>query len=135
MGTESPLGAIVRPMRTGFTIVEVLFTLVILSAGLLALHGSSALTLRLVGGGWTRTLAATVAQTRLEQLRASACTAASSGSHETRGVRERWTVSPLGAGGRITTVEIELTVEYVVRSQRGATAERAATLRATVPCV
>lgn len=115
--------------RTGFTIVELLFTLVILSAGLLALHGSSALTLRLVGGGWTRTLAASVAQQRLEQLRAAACTGASSGSDETRGIRERWTVSP-----HSTAVGIELTVEYLVRVQRGATSERSATFRALVPC-
>ena len=116
-------------MRTGFTIVELLFALVILSAGLLALHGSSALTLRMIGGGWTRTLAASVAQQRLERLRASACTGAGSGSGETRGIRERWTVSPHGAG-----VGIELTVEYLVRVHRGATSERTATFRALVPC-
>jgi prepilin-type N-terminal cleavage/methylation domain-containing protein len=116
-------------MRPGFTIVELLVTLVILSTGLLALHGTSALTLRMVGGGWARTLAANVAQQRLELLRASACSGASSGSAQARGVRERWTVSPHAAG-----VGIELTVEYLVRVPRGGTAERSATFRAVVPC-
>ncbi|MDQ4079458.1 MAG: prepilin-type N-terminal cleavage/methylation domain-containing protein [Gemmatimonadota bacterium] len=116
-------------MRTGFTIVELLITLVILSAGLLALHGSSALTLRMVGGGWTRTVAASVAQRRLELLRSSACAGLASGSDETRAVRERWTVSPTSGG-----VGIELTVEYLVRVPRGATSERSATFRAVVPC-
>jgi type II secretion system protein I len=116
-------------MRTGFTIIELLVALVILSAGLLALHGSSALTLRLLGGGWTRTLAANVAQQRLEQLRSSACTGAGSGSDETRGVRQRWTVSPHNSGAGI-----ELTVEYLVRVSRGATVERSASFRAVVPC-
>jgi type II secretion system protein I len=121
-------------MRRGFTIVELLFTLVILSAGLLALHGSSALTLRMVGGGWTRTLAASVAQQRLEQLRASACAGATSGSNETRGIREQWTLSPHGSAGAAATVGIELTVEYLVRVPRGATSRRSATFRALVPC-
>jgi type II secretion system protein I len=116
-------------MRTGFTIVELLVTLVILSTGLLALHGATALTLRMVGGGWTRTLAANVAQQRLEQLRASACTGAASGSDETRGIRERWTVSPHRAGAGI-----ELTVEYLVRVPRGGTSPRSATFRALMPC-
>ena len=116
-------------MRTGFTIVELLFTLVLLSAGLLALQGSSALTLRMVGGGWTRTVAANVAQKRLELFRASACTGLASGSDETRGIREQWTVSPHG-----TSVGIELTVEYLVRIPRGGTSERSATFRALVPC-
>jgi type II secretion system protein I len=138
MGEDRRCVPILRPMRTrgrhGFTIVELLFTLVILSAGLLAIHGSSALTLRMVGAGWTRTLAATVAQTRLEQLRASACTSATSGSDETRGIRERWTVSPSGSNGALTTVDIEVTVEYLVRAHRGGTSERSARLRAIVPC-
>ncbi len=120
--------------RHGFTIVELLFALVILSAGLLALHGSSALALRMVGGGWTHTLAANVARERLEQLRASACTGAFSGSNETRGIRARWTVSPHGAPGTVTTVDVALTVEYLVRVQRGATRQRTATFRALVPC-
>ena len=105
-------------MRRGFTIVELLFTLVILSAGLLALHGSSALTLRMVGGGWTR----------------SACAGATSGSNETRGIREQWTLSPHGSAGAAATVGIELAVEYLVRVPRGATSRRSATFRALVPC-
>jgi prepilin-type N-terminal cleavage/methylation domain-containing protein len=115
--------------RSGFTLVELLFTLTILSAGLLALHGTSALTLRLMGGGWIRGLAANVAQQRLEQLRSSACAGASSGFAQTRGIREQWNISPQGAGAGI-----ELTVLYQVRAPRGATAERSATFRATVPC-
>jgi hypothetical protein len=88
----------------------------------------------MVGGGWTRTLAATVAQARLEQLRAAACAGATSGSDETRGIREQWTVSSRGFNGTVRAVDVELTVEYLIRAQRGAVAERAATFRAIVLC-
>lgn len=130
-------GHILRAMRThgrtGFTIVELLFTLVLLGTGLLALHGTSALTLRMIGSGWSRILAATVAQARLEQLRAAACTGASSGTDETRGVREQWTMSPHTDGTR-STVDIELTVTYLARSHRGPPTDRSATFRGIVTC-
>ncbi|MGQ0714200.1 MAG: prepilin-type N-terminal cleavage/methylation domain-containing protein [Gemmatimonadaceae bacterium] len=122
------------PRRRGFTIIELLFTLVLLGAGLLALHGSAALTLRLIGGGWTRTLTATTAQARLDQLRAAACTGISSGSDETRGVRQEWTVSPARTNGSTSFTDIELTVTYTLRAQRGPPAQRSAAFRATVPC-
>ena len=120
--------------RRAFTIVELLFTLVILGAGLLGLHGSAAFALRMIGDGWSRTVAATVAQARLERLRASACTSISSGSDETRGVREQWSASPSYSNGTLSTVEIELTVRYLVRSQHTQSAQRSALFRAMVSC-
>lgn len=54
---------------SGFTIVESLIAAVVLSVGLLALAGSSALAGRMVGRGAASTRAALLVATRIERLR------------------------------------------------------------------
>jgi len=88
--------------QRGFTLVEVLMAVIVLGVGVTALVGSSAMVTRMVGRGKSETIAAQVANERIETLRALAfstaphCTApgfASGGPVTTYGARERWTVS------------------------------------------
>jgi prepilin-type N-terminal cleavage/methylation domain-containing protein len=92
---------VTRSVR-GFTLVEVLIAVIVLSVGITALVGSSALVTRMVGRGGTETRAAEVAQHRLDTLRLVAystttqCTSASfanGGPVTVKGMRERWIVS------------------------------------------
>jgi type IV pilus modification protein PilV len=64
----------------GFTIVEVLIAVIVLSIGLLGLFGTSALVTRMVGRGQRSANAANFAMQRIERLRANACAARSAGS-------------------------------------------------------
>ena len=84
---------------SGFTVVEVLVAVVVISIGLLALAGSSAAAARMLAGGRQATLAAEAAERRLEELRrqahaaAPACPAPASGSVSgSDGIDERWAV-------------------------------------------
>jgi prepilin-type N-terminal cleavage/methylation domain-containing protein len=69
-----------RRARRGFTVVEVLVAVVVLTAGLLGLLGASALATRTMVRGRSSDQAATFAGARLERLRATACTNQASGA-------------------------------------------------------
>jgi len=96
----------------GFTIVEVLIAVIILSVGVLALVGSGAAVTRMIGQGRRTTNVAQVALNRMETLRRAAgttsptCTAVTSGTATTSGVSEQWTVS---GTGRSRTVRLLVT--------------------------
>jgi prepilin-type N-terminal cleavage/methylation domain-containing protein len=83
----------------GFTLVEVMLAVIVLSVGVMALVGSSALATRMIGRGKTSSQVAQVANARAELLRAYAaqapgCTNANlqSNSATTAGVAEQWTL-------------------------------------------
>jgi len=82
--------------RTGFTIVELVVAIVILTVGLLGLASTAAVVTRQMGGGAQQTLAASLPQSRFELLASTTCAALAaspSGSAETRGIAERWTTT------------------------------------------
>jgi prepilin-type N-terminal cleavage/methylation domain-containing protein len=64
----------------GFTIVEVIIAIVVLTIGLLALMTSSALVTRMIARGERTAAMAAFASQRLERLRTSACTSQPAGS-------------------------------------------------------
>src|SRR5437899_12309848 len=64
----------------GFTIVEVIVAILVLTIGLLALVTSAALVTRMIGRGQRSAVAAQYAQRRLEMLRASGCNSQAGGS-------------------------------------------------------
>jgi prepilin-type N-terminal cleavage/methylation domain-containing protein len=110
----------------GFTIIEVMLAVVLLTIGVMALVGSSALVTRMIGKGKESTLAVQVATARFEKLRniawstATPCTSANfvSGNAAAQagvGVAESWVVgaAPATGSGRDVTV----TVTY--RDNRG----------------
>ena len=93
-----------RRRRQGFTVVEILVALVVLVVGVLALLGSSAMAVRMIGRGFDDTSASQVASARLEWLRQLAgstsprCAHAgfAGGSAVTGGIDEAWTVAAAG---------------------------------------
>ena len=64
----------------GFTIVEVIVAIIVLTVGLLALVTSAALVTRMIGRGQRSAVAAQYAQRRLEMLRVSGCTSQAGGT-------------------------------------------------------
>ena len=101
-----------KPTRSGFTIIEVLVAVTILSIGVMALAGSSAAVTRMIGRGKFDTRAAQLATRRMEALRITAysttprCTAlANGGPWDTTNVSVSWIVVPNAtATGREVTV-------------------------------
>jgi prepilin-type N-terminal cleavage/methylation domain-containing protein len=100
---------------SGFTLVEVLVAIVILTVGLIALAGSSAMTTRMIGRGKVETRVAQAASQRLELLRLAAysttprCTAgsfATGGPVTANGLTESWTVP---AAGKVRNVQVNIT--------------------------
>lgn len=89
-------------VRRGFTLVEVIVAIVVLSIGVLSLAAGAAMTVRLVGGGARQTLAAVVAQAHFEQLRGGSCTAMASGADTVRGIAGQWTVRTVTRGRSVT---------------------------------
>src|SRR5262245_49158734 len=89
--------------NAGFTLVEVLVAIVILTTGLLAVAAGSGSVYRMLGSGRRSSAAAAVAQNRLEQLRRDAnrttprCTLLASGAaSSSSGITEAWTVTTVG---------------------------------------
>ena len=88
----------------GFTIVEVLVAIVVLSVGLLALLGTSALTTRMIGRGQRSAVASNFSVQRLERLRANACLVRANGADTLSRsgnwlAINSWTWSSLGSQG------------------------------------
>ena len=91
----------------GFTIVEVLVAVMILSVGLMGLVTTAGLVTRMIGQGQRFTEASTLANERIELLRSQRCPAAGTGS-ETRGAYTiTWRIVEVAGGkGRGFTVVV-----------------------------
>ncbi len=119
--------------QRGFSIVEVLVAIIILTIGLLALAQSSGAVTTMIGRGKQDTQAALAAQQQLERLRQVAttttpkCTSLSSGTATgpAPGTTTVWTVAGTGNSRDVT-----VTVTY--RVSRGTRSE---TVRAVLGCV
>ena len=115
----------------GFTLIEVLIAVVILSVGVLGMVGTAGLVSRMIGQGKRNTQAAMVAMQRMETIRETAlstnprCTALAGGTATTNGVNEIWTVAGAGRSRRI-----QLIIRYA--SNRGSVTD---TVRTVVSCL
>ena len=118
---------------SGFTLVEVLVSIVIMAVGIIALAGSSAMVTRMIGRGKVETRVAQAASYRLETLRLAAystsprCTApafANGGPIIANRLTETWVVP---AAGKVRAVQV--TVAY--RTVRGA---RTVSLQTRIEC-
>jgi prepilin-type N-terminal cleavage/methylation domain-containing protein len=123
-----------RPSPEGFTLLEILVALVILSAGILGLAATATLASRLVGDASRLTIAGTVATARLEQLRSVPCATGVSGVAVTRGIEERWTATALGPPGQPSALQVEVSVTYGVRGFRSGDPARTQRFTGAVPC-
>ena len=119
--------------ESGFTLVEVIVAIVVLSVGVIALAGTTAMVTRMIGRGKVETRVAQAASRRIEMLRLAAysttphCTAASfvsGGPTTANGLTESWTVP---AAGKVRSVLV--TVSY--RAARGA---RTASIQTRIEC-
>lgn len=96
--------------RAGFTLIELVVAILILTIGILGLAGTSAVITRQMGSGAKQTLAAAIAQSRIETVRSQACetlVATTGGPATTSGLTESWTIVP---GTR--RVDVTVTVSY-----------------------
>lgn len=99
--------------RRGFTLLEVMVAVVLLTVGVLALVSSSAMVSRMIGKGRGATVAVQVGAARLERLRRIAGTSTprcsspdfTGDSAVTDGVLERWRVDPpAGLSRRVSVI-------------------------------
>jgi Tfp pilus assembly protein PilV len=90
---------------TGFTLSEVILALVLLSCGAMAIAAASTAAVRTVALGEAQERATIAARDRIERLASRGCSSLATGSSvdSTRGVRERWIVTPVRNGVRLVT--------------------------------
>jgi Tfp pilus assembly protein PilV len=100
-----------RRNRDGVTLFEVLIAVIMLVVAVGGLLGSSASVARQMGGGASQTVAASLAQARLDSLTSLSCdqlaAGAATGSTLQRGVQETWTVTD---GRNIKTIDVRVQV-------------------------
>ncbi len=87
--------------RTGFTLVEVVIAILLLTVALLAIEGSAAVTLRGLADAARETSATRFAERQRERTFGSLC-AAAAGTDTANGVRAVWAASLSASGARVT---------------------------------
>ena len=102
--------------RRGFTLVEVMVAIVILSIGILGLAATAGVVVRQMTGAVHQSVASTVAYSRMEKIRTSNCVAMkdSSGTATTRNVKEKWVI--VGTAGSHALLVYD-TITYQVRGK------------------
>jgi prepilin-type N-terminal cleavage/methylation domain-containing protein len=111
-------------MRSGFTLVELLVAIMVLTIGLLALAATAGIVASYVGDGGRLTGAAHAARTVLDSLAARGCASLTSGSSSRGTIVVTWTVVADTA-----TATVDLAVGSALRRGR-----RSDTYQAVVPC-
>ena len=114
--------------KSGFTIIEVLIAITMLSSGLLGMLGATAASIRVLGESDRMVTAAYQATQQLERLESLGCDAANSGTATEQRVDLTWTVA-----GATTdrTRPITLTASY----QMGRGRVRVDTFEKALQCV
>ena len=117
--------AVARAARPGFTLVELIVSMMILAVGVLGLAATAASVTRNMGGGVRNTIAANIASTRIEKLRGMRCNLIAGGADTARGIVSTWTAQQVTRGVLITE-----TVSW--RTPQGRT--RVRVYNTTIPC-
>lgn len=103
----------------GFTIVEVIIAMIVLSVGLLGLVSTAALTTRMISQGQRYSEAAALANQRFEILRATPCPSMANGSNTVGQVQVTWGVTSIQSGrARQATVDVRSSTGTGTRSDR-----------------
>ncbi len=103
--------------RDGFTIIEVLMAVLVLSAGLLALAGSAAVITRLIAQGKIDTRASTLVAQQFEIMRSMPCDSIVPDTITVFPFTVGWTVATT-AQGRARQVELEVDQPTIEGSRR-----------------
>ena len=82
----------------GFTIVEIVVAIVILSVGLLGLVTTAALVSRMIAQGQRYSMASSLANRRMERLTSVRCSGMSNGADTVGRIVLTWTVTSVNAG-------------------------------------
>ncbi len=114
-------------LRRGFTIIELVVAIIIMTVGVLALATGSAGVARQMRAGNQSAVAAIVGQARLENIRSLGCSSLANGTATTRGMTEKWAITWLSSRSRVVTES----VTYVPRAK----VSRTLALRSVVPCL
>jgi prepilin-type N-terminal cleavage/methylation domain-containing protein len=115
-----------RPAQVGFTLLELLVALTLLSVGLLGIASTTLFTARMQSAGDARSLAAALAESRVEIVRATQCVVAS-GDSSIGTIAEHWGVVPIGG----TTGELADTIGIPAATSGTRQLE---VFRSAVPC-
>src|SRR6478672_6754559 len=102
----------VRRARAGITLVEVLISIIMIAIGVVGLLGSSASVATQMGGGVRQTVAASIAQNRIDSLTSIACSqlavaGVASGTSTKRGIKETWSVTD---GKNVKTIVVQIVI-------------------------
>ena len=89
--------------RDGFTVIEVIIAIVVLSIGLLGLTATAASVTRMVAQGQRYNRASALANERFEKVRALRCTSMTGGSATQGAYSIAWTVTSVSGGGAETS--------------------------------
>jgi prepilin-type N-terminal cleavage/methylation domain-containing protein len=123
-----------RGNESGFTIIEVMIAVVILTVGLLGLTTTSGAVTRMIGRGQRAELGAMLAMQRMERARPAACIPAQRVAGDTtitRGsrpvARVAWTYSDAGN----QTIRVRVITDFVVSANR----IRTDTMETSVTCL
>jgi prepilin-type N-terminal cleavage/methylation domain-containing protein len=119
--------------RSGFTLMELIVSVTVITVGLLALAGSSVGVLRQMRSGNQAALASAVAARRLETIRSMSCSSLASGTATTRGLAEAWTINPAGVANP-NPLRLKAVVETVTYVPRQGVTKKFG-LTGWVPCV
>lgn len=94
--------------RRGFTIIEVLVAVMVLTVGLLALVTTAAMTTRMIGQGSRYTQASTLASERFEILRSRTCAQLADSSGTFGAYTMAWTITSTN-GGKSRQIKVTVT--------------------------
>ncbi len=112
---ETPPPFVRTAARRGVSMVEVLVSVVMIAVALAGIMGSTGAVARSMGGGMWMTVAASLAQTRLDSLASLSCTqlvGGLTGTTSTRGISQTWGVTD---GRNIKTLTVTLTIPRKVQ--------------------
>jgi len=121
----------IKQNQRGFTIIEIIIAIIVLTVGVLGLVSTAALVTRMIGRGQRSAVATAFGARRLERLRAGACLARANGADTLyRGTNwvafNNWTFTDLGNQNyRLKVVTTYKTVKSRVRRDSTET---------TIPC-
>lgn len=90
----------------GFSLIELMIAMVILTVGVLGLAGSARLVTSMTGRGGRYGGSAAVAGSRFERLRATPCASLADGSGTTGKYTEAWTIT---TDGLLRTINLTIT--------------------------